>query len=69
MNKVEVIKIATELKVPLDITWSCYQDIEKPCGKCKSCKKREDALGAPGVAGTVVTVTDDDATEFADEPY
>jgi len=46
MNKVEVIKLAKELKVPLEITWSCYQDIEKPCGKCKSCQKREEAFKA-----------------------
>jgi 7-cyano-7-deazaguanine synthase len=44
MNKLEVIKMAKELNVPLDITWSCYGDFEKPCGKCIPCQTRQNAL-------------------------
>jgi 7-cyano-7-deazaguanine synthase len=44
MSKVEVLRTANELKVPLKITWSCYHDYEKPCGRCQSCIKRKEAL-------------------------
>lgn len=35
---------ARDLKVPVDKTWSCYRDGEKPCGECPACVKREAAL-------------------------
>ena len=44
MNKVEIIDLALKLKVPIDLTWSCYGDFDKPCGLCKSCQKRAKAL-------------------------
>ncbi|MFW9949197.1 MAG: 7-cyano-7-deazaguanine synthase [Candidatus Thorarchaeota archaeon] len=44
LNKLEVIKMAKKLEVPLDLTWSCYGDFEKPCGICVPCKSRSDAL-------------------------
>lgn len=37
MNKAEVLKLAKEMKVPIELTWSCHLDGEKPCGRCKSC--------------------------------
>lgn len=43
-SKIEVIKLAKELKVPLEWTWSCYSDGNQPCGKCVSCRKRLDAF-------------------------
>ena len=42
--KVEVLKLAIELQVPLSITWSCYEDVEIPCGKCRGCKNRRAAF-------------------------
>ena len=44
MNKKTVIQLSRSLNVPLERTWSCYNDFEKPCGRCLSCKKREMAL-------------------------
>ncbi|MFX1455207.1 MAG: 7-cyano-7-deazaguanine synthase QueC [Promethearchaeota archaeon] len=43
-NKVEVLKLAIELQVPLDLTWSCYNDDVKPCGRCSSCNSRKEAF-------------------------
>ena len=43
-TKNEVFKLAYELNVPIDVTWSCYGDFEKPCGKCSSCVSRQKAL-------------------------
>jgi 7-cyano-7-deazaguanine synthase len=44
LNKSEVIKLALDLKVPLECTWSCYEEEDKngmPCGKCKACLERK----------------------------
>ncbi|MEJ2294316.1 MAG: 7-cyano-7-deazaguanine synthase, partial [Candidatus Lokiarchaeota archaeon] len=43
-TKAEVIKIAQELNVPIDKTWSCYGDFEKPCGRCIPCINRKKAM-------------------------
>ncbi|MFW9783898.1 MAG: 7-cyano-7-deazaguanine synthase, partial [Candidatus Heimdallarchaeota archaeon] len=46
MNKIEIIDLALKMKVPVDFTWSCYGDFDKPCGLCKSCQKRIKAFQA-----------------------
>ena len=28
------------LGAPLDLTWSCYREFERACGKCDSCLLR-----------------------------
>jgi len=40
MSKSEIVKLAIKLKLPLKLTWSCYNGGKKPCGKCDSCKLR-----------------------------
>jgi len=44
MKKIDVIKLGNELNVPFEWTWSCYSDGEQPCGKCSSCRKRDEAF-------------------------
>jgi len=39
-SKNEVLRLALTLKVPLELTWSCYEDVEIPCGKCRGCRNR-----------------------------
>ncbi len=39
-TKADIVRIADELKVPLELTWSCYKGGEKACGICDSCKLR-----------------------------
>lgn len=43
-RKVDVLKLALELEVPLGITWSCYEDVQIPCGKCRGCQNRLNAF-------------------------
>lgn len=42
MSKAEIVKLAVELDVPLELTWSCYDPGEqgRPCGRCDSCVLR-----------------------------
>jgi 7-cyano-7-deazaguanine synthase len=44
MNKLGVVKMAQDLKVPLELTWSCYGDFDNHCGKCIPCQTRKRAL-------------------------
>ena len=48
MSKAEIIKLAVQLKVPLQLTWSCYAGGDKPCGKCDSCKLRAKGFAEAG---------------------
>jgi len=50
MDKAEVVRMGDALKVPFELTWSCYHDSEVPCGACNSCGEREAAFSEAGVA-------------------
>jgi len=43
-TKKEIAGMGKKLKVPFDITWSCYKGGKTPCGKCDACRLREKAL-------------------------
>lgn len=49
LTKSEVVKKGLELKVPYELTWSCYEGKEKPCGKCGTCIDRKKAFEKNGV--------------------
>lgn len=40
LSKAQIVKLAVKLKVPLHLTWSCYNGRSKPCGVCDSCRLR-----------------------------
>ncbi len=43
-SKLDIVRRALSLGVPIEDTWSCYQGGEKPCGVCDSCRIRNKAL-------------------------
>ncbi len=47
-TKAEVVQLGIELKAPLHLTWSCYQNEDKACGVCESCKLRITAFRQAG---------------------
>lgn len=49
LNKKQVVKIGVELGVPYEMTWSCYEGSDKPCGKCGTCIDRREAFLANGL--------------------
>lgn len=48
-TKAEVVKKGLELKVPYELTWSCYEGGDRPCGKCGTCIDRAKAFELNGV--------------------
>jgi len=55
MSKVDIVKTAVKLNVPIEKTWSCYQGGEFPCSVCDSCRIRDQALieaGYPHLTST-----------------
>lgn len=54
INKAEVVKIGLELGVPYELTWSCYEGGDKPCGKCGTCIDRAAAFRKNGVADPAI---------------
>ncbi|MCD8366003.1 MAG: 7-cyano-7-deazaguanine synthase QueC [Clostridiales bacterium] len=49
-TKADVVKKGLEIGVPYELTWSCYEGGEKPCGKCGTCIDRAQAFALNGVA-------------------
>lgn len=49
MTKAEVVGTGLKLNVPYELTWSCYEGQEKPCGACGTCIDRQAAFAANGV--------------------
>ena len=50
MTKAEVVKMGLELNAPYELTWSCYEGKDVPCGKCGTCIDRAAAFAANGVS-------------------
>lgn len=44
MHKSDLFKIGQLLGVPFELTWSCYRDGAKHCGRCESCVNRKKAF-------------------------
>ncbi len=48
-GKKDVVELGLKLNVPYELTWSCYEGRDKPCGKCATCLDRKAAFKANGL--------------------
>jgi 7-cyano-7-deazaguanine synthase len=60
MPKDAIVRLGSDLGVPYEHTWSCYEGGEIHCGKCGTCVERQEAFHLAGVQ---------DPTEYEDSEY
>ena len=48
-NKKQVVAEGVKLGVPYEMTWSCYEGGDEPCGECGTCRDRREAFLANGL--------------------
>ena len=49
MTKADVVRIGLSLGAPYELSWSCYEGGDKPCGRCGTCLDRKRAFELNGV--------------------
>lgn len=49
-RKSEIVADGVRLKVPYELTWSCYEGGDIHCGECPTCLSRKQAFAEAGVA-------------------
>ncbi len=57
LTKAEVVEIGLKLGVPYELTWSCYEGGDVPCGVCGTCRDRMAAFEANGVVDPAVSIS------------
>ncbi len=53
-NKKEIVELGIKLDAPLELTWSCYEGGDVPCGKCDSCLLRAKGFAEAGVEDPLI---------------
>ena len=53
LTKKDIVKLGLELGVPYELTWSCYEGGDKPCGTCGTCRDRAEAFRANGAVDPI----------------
>ncbi|HZM00676.1 MAG TPA: 7-cyano-7-deazaguanine synthase QueC [Planctomycetota bacterium] len=43
MSKAELLAAGRAVGAPIELSWSCYEGGERPCGRCESCRRRQRA--------------------------
>ena len=48
LSKAQIVSLALEIGVPLELTWSCYEREDAACGLCDSCLLRLKGFAGAG---------------------
>jgi 7-cyano-7-deazaguanine synthase len=62
-TKADVVKKGLELQVPYELTWSCYEGGNTPCGTCGTCIDRAAAFEKNGVSDPAKSLQDHSKNE------
>lgn len=54
LTKAEIIKLGVGLGVDYALTWSCYQGLDKSCGRCDSCILRAKGFSEAGLKDPLI---------------
>lgn len=49
LTDAQVIRRASKAGLPLELTWSCYRDVDVPCRRCAACRGRLESFGSAGL--------------------
>ena len=55
LTKAQVVAKGLSLNVPYELTWSCYEGGDVPCGECGTCRDRAAAFRANGIEDPAIT--------------
>lgn len=58
LRKAAIITAGVELGAPLQLTWSCYRELERACGVCDSCALRLRAFREAGIPDPIPYLLD-----------
>ncbi|MCY3765251.1 MAG: 7-cyano-7-deazaguanine synthase QueC [Gemmatimonadetes bacterium] len=53
LKKAQIVRLGVELAAPLHLTWSCYRNSDRACGRCHSCILRLNAFETAGIPDPV----------------
>lgn len=56
LDKEGIVGLASRLRVPLELTWSCYRGARRPCGRCDSCQLRAKGFSGAGIPDPALAV-------------
>jgi 7-cyano-7-deazaguanine synthase len=55
-SKPQVVRLASSLGVPLELTWSCHRDGRGHCWECNGCLTRRESFARAGVPDPLVSL-------------
>ncbi|MFQ5861999.1 MAG: 7-cyano-7-deazaguanine synthase QueC [Candidatus Brocadiales bacterium] len=58
MKKGDIVRRGVSLGAPFHLSWSCYKEEEKACGRCQSCLLRHEAFSEAGYKDPIPYQTD-----------
>ncbi|MBI5971517.1 MAG: 7-cyano-7-deazaguanine synthase QueC [Deltaproteobacteria bacterium] len=61
-RKAAIVRLGVRLNAPLHLTWSCYKDSGRACGKCDSCLLRLRGFKEAGIEDPIPYRREDDVS-------